>query len=179
MPPLFPILSQTNPIDIVPFCFLKWYFILLLLDINFFFKSTYHKFVFNYFLYVPHSPPISFSSMYLVFYEYSYRTHHYLIFLTLVLFSPSHLLISVSASFPRTPPVYVIPSSWDQDSHTHIEQLTKYSFCYFSIYVANVRREETNLNQTVATWNLNGYRARRGVADRRGPVLVAGLSLNK
>jgi hypothetical protein len=31
----------------------------------------------------------------------------------------------------------------------------------------------------VETWCLSGYRARQRVADSRGPVLVAGLSLNK
>jgi hypothetical protein len=29
------------------------------------------------------------------------------------------------------------------------------------------------------SWDLSGYRARGRVADIRGPVLVAGLSLNK
>ena len=33
--------------------------------------------------------------------------------------------------------------------------------------------------QVEESWGLSGYQARRQVADSRGPVLVAGLSLNK
>lgn len=139
---IFPNLSQINPVDILPFCFLKLYFILIIFFCSWIyqkwslsFKPSYHKVVRNYFLYVPHSPPISVSSMYSFGQVINCNSCYYLISLSLAPFSPSQLLISASVPFSRTPPMHAVPSSWDQDSHKHIEQKTKYYFSYFNLYV--------------------------------------------
>jgi len=116
------------------------------------FKSSYYKFVCNYFLYVPHTPPVSVYSIYSFGQENNCRSLHYLIFLSLASFSPSQVLISTSAPFSLTPPMHAVPSSWDQDSHTHIEQKTNYYFCYFNLYVVIWQTGKTNLNQTVASF---------------------------
>jgi hypothetical protein len=71
IPAILPNLSRTIPVDMLPFGFLKLYFILIIFFYSWIyqkwslsFKSSYHKFLCNYFLYVPLTLFISFYSMY-------------------------------------------------------------------------------------------------------------------